>query len=491
MAVTHSTKDTAANKNTGESTMFNIVSESAVNSNTKNTAANSNTQNYARNMLTLKSNRKVTLDIISSKNTLESQKSFFSRHRRSDTTTIIQVNSGYIHMLANILCSIERLGEPSAEFIRSIVLWTSDKAFANALIAYLAASPHDKYSRIGIYQSADIGVDKYQAAGNTEYAKLMRTRGKFFVHLLENIKTDFLFLDGDIVFFQDPFPWIVENKGRGLQIFGDIRYSPLFNISEYNRAEKLTGNDWGWLDSIDVSPLDREKNQMQWDIYTGQYNHPPPAMENDVLLDVDPDLVYSTDPRQTHAYLDDPFEGNNRVPKICGGTFYVKTNSRTISLFNALLEKIASGSGNDQYSMDQLLNDQSKDVVMVGKVPRCIPRFKGDPVFCPEMRKVDPDIKVTVRQLPLDNQVLRVRILDHTQFPQGAITHAAKKNLEAINKYHDLLTKPMFPTKQINRKSVTYRIAVAYHMNIWNGDKKAAMEKFGMWYLDENGYCKV
>ena len=34
--------------------------------------------------------------------------------------------------------------------------------------------------------------------------------------MLEKIGMPFLFLDGDMVFFRDPFPWITANDGLGL-----------------------------------------------------------------------------------------------------------------------------------------------------------------------------------------------------------------------------------------------------------------------------------
>lgn len=57
---------------------------------------------------------------------------------------------------------------------------------------------------------------KKVGSGSKEYYQLMNLRGSFFVHLLEKIQTEFLFLDADMVFFRDPFPWITANHGLGL-----------------------------------------------------------------------------------------------------------------------------------------------------------------------------------------------------------------------------------------------------------------------------------
>ncbi|ORY17721.1 hypothetical protein BCR33DRAFT_730995 [Rhizoclosmatium globosum] len=46
----------------------------------------------------------------------------------------------------------------------------------------------------------------------------------------------------------------------------------------------------------------------------------------------------------------DPYEGNQRIPRICGGFFFIRSNERTIQLWKHMLEKGL----NDQYGMEKL-----------------------------------------------------------------------------------------------------------------------------------------
>lgn len=79
--------------------------------------------------------------------------------------------------------------------------------------------------------------------GTREYYSLMNTRADFFVYILEEIQTGFIFMDADIIFFRDPLPWIIGNHGSGA-----------FNqdILNQNHKKRLI-RDWTGIDDYTVS----------------------------------------------------------------------------------------------------------------------------------------------------------------------------------------------------------------------------------------------
>ena len=70
----------------------------------------------------------------------------------------------------------------------------------------------------------------------------------------------------------------------------------------------------------------------------------------------------------------DPYEGEPRIPKICGGFFYARVNTRTKLVFNSLLAMRM----NDQWGMNDLLNNYF-DSVMVDPLPLGIKSRKQRP----------------------------------------------------------------------------------------------------------------
>lgn len=100
------------------------------------------------------------------------------------------------------------------------------------------------------------------------------------------------------------------------------------------------------------------------------------------------DIVYSTDGGDFYSEVNDPLQGGNSVPKICMGLFLARSSHRTIHLFERLKAVIANFRRyNDQYGIDLLFNSEmvkdnefgGVENVLVGKLPRCLGRWRGMP----------------------------------------------------------------------------------------------------------------
>ena len=225
---------------------------------------------------------------------------------------------------------------------------------------------------------------------------------------------------------------------------------------------------------------------------------PPLFLTKDPLLHIHPDIVYSVDPRKFYQDLSDPWEDQHRVPKICGGLFFVRSNERTINLFRLLQEAIKQGY-NDQTGVDLILNDPARlsKVSIVGKLPRCLGRERSGPTFCPERNFIRQplDLKAYLEKLELsvDNDTLRVGLLDPWQF-----TNAAPMGTPAGKKYKTLVQCPNSEalTQSSNDPRTTSsifppQIPIAFHANSWSLDKVWMLKEMGLWFLNANEQCSL
>ncbi|KAJ3059420.1 hypothetical protein HDU98_004560, partial [Podochytrium sp. JEL0797] len=117
----------------------------------------------------------------------------------------------------------------------------------------------------------------------------MNSRSSFFSYLLSDIRIDFFFSDADVYFLSDPFtdpnlPFNISNTSPLATTYVDVFISP-------------------------------------------------------------PDLTYSTDARGYYSLLANPFEGEQRIPKICGGFFFARSTPATRKLWSRIPETGA----NDQW----------------------------------------------------------------------------------------------------------------------------------------------
>jgi hypothetical protein len=77
---------------------------------------------------------------------------------------------------------------------------------------------------------------------------------------------------------------------------------------------------------------------------------------NDLFLNEDKeeieDIIYSTDARNFYNQLEDPFEGQPFIPKICGGFFLMRSSPPTIRLLEDLNKAIYfDPNANDQWTI--------------------------------------------------------------------------------------------------------------------------------------------
>ena len=213
-------------------------------------------------------------------------------------------------------------------------------------------------------------------------------------------------------------------------------------------------------------------------------------LDKDPLLDVEPDIVYALDPRRFYQTQNDPWEWLSRVPRICGGLFYAKSNNRTINLYKQLSEAVIKEKLNDQLATDHVLNHEEyiKHVAVVGKLPRCLGRIKDGPMFCPErnLNTTPENLEEYFAKLKslIKDDTVRVGLLDLWQFSNTA----ALEN-EWGHFYKDLLMEQKQP--DVSSRSVPAKIPIAYHANSWQKDKAGLLKDMGMWYLNDDLICRI
>lgn len=127
----------------------------------------------------------------------------------------------------------------------------------------------------------------------------------------------------------------------------------------------------------------------------------------------------------------------------------------------------------------QYLNITSafSDVLLVGPLPVCVPRIKGEQRFCPDLVNSNetaileelklPKNTTTVKRNITENTIL-VRMIDQAEF----IPALAYKN--------------KFPRRAHKYLGMT---GYAFHPNFWDRNKKDAMKKLGLWITDDEDLC--
>lgn len=442
------------------------------------------------------SNYTSKFDSIDDSASIADQKAFFARHARNGTVTIVQANTGYLNMLSNMFCSLTTVNE---DYLKSLVVWSTDVNLGRAMERQLLRGGR-QFDGSGYFYSSQSATQESVGSGSDAYYKLMNTRGDFFLYLLETLEVNFLFLDSDIGFFRDPFPWIVANNGLGILSHESIahqvkatqkmatwpglneRDTSIWSYFGWSKFKYLGPNNPEWTDLIAPQTKEFEIFQNNQKRLESQY-HNSPDMGNTMLEQV-PDIIYGVDSRDSPQINRDPFRGSPKIPRICGGTFYVRSNGRSIALFKALRTKIQEG-GNDQWSMDALLNE--RDTVMVGTLPRCTARSRADTAFCPEKGIL---YQRAQEDRILGEETLRVRILEYWQFTQSSIYYSNEASYKArrnsATMYKDLFERE----DQELPKGVSRKVPVALHLNAWGVDKRKAMKAAGIWYLEDD-LCPV
>lgn len=113
------------------------------------------------------------------------------RHAVNNTVMIVPVNKGMLQYAENMLCSLQKINFD----LQHMVFWTLDNEVGDILRTRGLNTFYDP----SMYGVADfVGVN-----GREHFAQMMLERPKFFINVLST-GLDILFLDTDIVFFDDP-----------------------------------------------------------------------------------------------------------------------------------------------------------------------------------------------------------------------------------------------------------------------------------------------
>ena len=113
------------------------------------------------------------------------------KHAVNNTVMVVPVNKGMLQYAKNMVCSLRKINFD----VQNMVFWTLDDEASEILRTLGLNTFHDP----SMYGVADfVGVD-----GRDHFEHMMTERPKFFINVL-SAGLDILFLDADIVFFDDP-----------------------------------------------------------------------------------------------------------------------------------------------------------------------------------------------------------------------------------------------------------------------------------------------
>jgi len=189
-----------------------------------------------------------------------------------------------------------------------------------------------------------------------------------------------------------------------------------------------------------------------------------------LLRDEQVDAVFSTDSREWYqekdAFMDKSRRGE-KMPPVCGGLFWMKSSEKTIKLYEDMRAVFESKTRkaaiwrhfrfqDDQRGMDCLLND--------GRA-RLVETLPGG--ITPHMLEGRYD----------SSAYLDVRLADQTMVVNGQLiknrARTYEKNLEAL------------------RAQGKDKISVHLNWSPTRLSKERGARQMGLWYLDENGQCRL
>lgn len=131
----------------------------------------------------------------------ERMRGLFARHARDNRTVmVVQANRGFMVYLRNLLCSLRRV-DPS--LLQWVVVWAMD-AEVDALLAQEEPALAVHYDPL-----LTALTPTWQPGGTDEYYDMMRKRLVLFRQVLEGLKLNLFFVDADVVFVRDPWPWVL------------------------------------------------------------------------------------------------------------------------------------------------------------------------------------------------------------------------------------------------------------------------------------------
>lgn len=132
-------------------------------------------------------------------------------------TLMVTQISGRTDMLQNMLCSLRRI---DPQLVRRMVVWAYD---------------YDTYRRLMLEQGREYTLIHDNEVPRDAHLRkslkddMMRYRPRFFLKVVKGLKLDLFFVDSDIVFKHDPWPWVVANRGLGVDTFGLEQHESLYH----------------------------------------------------------------------------------------------------------------------------------------------------------------------------------------------------------------------------------------------------------------------
>ncbi|KAJ3026158.1 UNVERIFIED_CONTAM: hypothetical protein HDU68_006114 [Siphonaria sp. JEL0065] len=404
---------------------------------------------------------------------------WFEKFRRGNAVLIASANAAVAKapIANNLLCSLSR-NAPLA--MKSLVVWATDSSAAQSLLA-LQQSQYANNS-FAIYFDATLDLPPSKADYKHDpdsFFKLMDARNMFFEHLLGTLHLDFIFTDLDVVFTNDPFEDLNLPYGVPPKIVDDVKgFHSVQSVRNTSGIESF--NDLMQLAEEDSVALGHVWHSL-------------------------PDVVYSTDSRDFFHNLYDPYEGNPRIPPICGGFFFIRANGRT----HAMWKYIRMQNLNDQWGMDQLLNNQIASK-RNSNTPLTVSQKEGRRRF--DAVLVDPlpagiegrRDKRSPESVVNGKEVIRVRILSQAAY-RSALPHYADGGEVGVNNQDfldelverglgekEVMLHPNYCRKIIDWFNIKpFKFKYGYPMVIVTNDNKTnILQRLEKWLLNESGVCR-
>ena len=130
----------------------------------------------------------------------ERMRALFSSHARDGRAVmVVQANRGFAPYLRNLLCSLRRVNPRLQQWV---VVWAMDPEIG-ALLALEEPTLAVHYDPM-----LTALTSTQQPGGTDEYYDMMRKRLVLFRQVLEGLRLDLFFVDADVVFVRDPWPWV-------------------------------------------------------------------------------------------------------------------------------------------------------------------------------------------------------------------------------------------------------------------------------------------
>ncbi|KAJ3054825.1 hypothetical protein HDU99_007685, partial [Rhizoclosmatium hyalinum] len=238
--------------------------------------------------------------------TVADEKAWFTGRYRNGAVMLASANFGAANssILTNMLCSLVK-NAPLA--LDALVIWATDSEAALHL-TNMSTTHYNSTFGVYFYNTSSAALPTEFVTGSTNfgtYLKLMEGRNAFFERMVVTLELNFIFTDLDVVYLKDPF----------------VALNVPYGVSNVTVSSLVTPEGNTTLGNA----------------------------------------------RTFYHLMVDPYEGNERIPNICGGFFFIRSNERTIRLWNHMYAKGL----NDQWGMNSLLDGKTNgfDAVMVNPLP--------------------------------------------------------------------------------------------------------------------------